>query len=237
MKPISPLKPLKPALELAQSTRRFPNEPPAYREARNALLAEEIELRRHAERVAAQRRALPLGGDVPDDYRFDGEQGPVTLSQLFGPHDTLITYNWMFGPQRERPCPMCTCLLGAIDAEIPDITQRVSVAIVARSPVERLTAFKRERGWRYLPVVSSGGNTFNRDYGGEAPDQGEDSAGFNVFVRRGGRVIHTYGDEFTFEMADPGEDPRGAVEFMPLWNLLDLTPGGRGTDWYPKLSY
>jgi predicted dithiol-disulfide oxidoreductase (DUF899 family) len=234
MKPVTPLKP---ALELAQSRRRFPNEPPAYREARNALLAEEIELRRHAERVAAQRRALPLGGDVPHDYRFDGEQGPVTLSQLFGPHDTLITYNWMFGPQRERPCPMCTCLLGAIDAEIPDITQRVSVAIVARSPVERLTAFKRERGWRYLPVVSSGGNTFNRDYGGEAPDKGEDSAGFNVFVRRGGRIIHTYGDEFTFEMADPGEDPRGPVEYMPLWNLLDLTPGGRGTDWYPKLSY
>jgi predicted dithiol-disulfide oxidoreductase (DUF899 family) len=234
---MKPTPSLKPALELAQSRRRFPNETPAYREARNALLAEEVELRRHAERVAAQRRALPLGGEVPEDYRFDGEEGPVTLSQLFGPHDTLVTYNWMFGPQRERPCPMCTCLLAAIDAEIPDITQRVSVAIVARSPVERLTAFKRERGWRYLPVVSSGGNTFNRDYADEDPAQGEDAAGFNVFVRRGGRILHTYGDEITFEMADPGEDPRGPVEFMPVWNLLDLTPGGRGTDWYPKLSY
>src|ERR1700683_3763471 len=106
----------KPARELvATNTAGFPNESAQYRRARNDLLAEEIELRRHIERVAAQRRALPPGGVVPQDYRFEGEAGAVTLSEMFGAHDTLVTYNWMFGPQRARPCPMCTSLLSAYD--------------------------------------------------------------------------------------------------------------------------
>ncbi|WP_258096685.1 DUF899 family protein, partial [Klebsiella pneumoniae] len=81
----------------------FPNESDAYRQARNALLAEEIELRRHIERVAAMRRALPPGGEVTKTYRFTGENGPVTLAELFGDKDTLVVYSYMFGPQREKP--------------------------------------------------------------------------------------------------------------------------------------
>src|SRR4051794_25205844 len=153
---------LKPARELAQHSRRFPNESPEYRRARTELLAEEIELRRHIERVAAQRRQLPVGGPVPQDYVFQGEQGPVRLSQMFGGKQSLITYNWMFGPKRARPCPMCTSLLGALDGNVPDLLQRVGFAAIARGPIERLVAFKRERGWQHLPVLSSGGNTFNQ---------------------------------------------------------------------------
>jgi predicted dithiol-disulfide oxidoreductase (DUF899 family) len=226
---------LKPALDVARaSTIRFPNESAEYRNARTALLAEEIELRRHLERVAAQRRALPPGGEVREDYVFEGAHGPVRLSELFGDKDTLVTYNFMFGPQRERPCPMCTCLLGALDANTPDIRQRVAFAVFARAPIERLTAWAKERGWRYLPLYSSGGNTFNADYAHEPP--GQDIPAMNVFTRRDGVVRHTWGDELG-ETADPGEDPRGAPELMPLWNLLDLTPEGRAPDWYPKLSY
>lgn len=228
--------PLKSAEELVQSRRRFPGESPQYRAARNALLKEEIELRRHIERVAAQRRALPPGGEIPEDYRFESETGPATLSQMFGEHDTLVTYNWMFGPKRQRSCPMCTSFLGALDGEMADILQRVAFAVIARSPVERLTAFKRERGWRHLRLYSSGGNTFNRDYADEDPDSG-DNAGFNVFVRSNGIVRHFWGDEMGPETADPGQDPRGAPDAMPLWTVLDMTPGGRGTDWYPKLEY
>ena len=232
-----PNTPLKPALQLAaEHKRRFPNESAEYRAARNALLAEEIELRRHIERVAVQRRALPLGGAVPEDYRFEGAQGPLSLSQLFGAHDTLITYNWMYGPQRERPCPMCTSLLSALDGEMPDVLQRVAFAVIARSPLERMTAFARERGWRFLPLVSSAGNRFNQDYADEQPDQG-DNAAINVFVRTEGGVRHFWAAEMGFETADPGQDPRDAPDLMPLWNLLDLTPGGRGADWYPQLSY
>src|ERR1700676_3050882 len=97
----------------AKNETRFPNESPDYRKARQALLVEEIELRRHIERVAEQRRALPDGGEVPKSYRFQSERGPVSLADLFGDKQTLVTYSFMFGPQRERPCPMCTSLLGA----------------------------------------------------------------------------------------------------------------------------
>ncbi|EEA04387.1 protein of unknown function DUF899 thioredoxin family protein [Burkholderia sp. H160] len=227
---------LKPARELADLPPRFPGESAEYRRARNALLVEEIELRRQIERVAAQRRALPPGGIVPEDYRFDGETGPVTLSQMFGAHDTLVIYNWMFGPRRERPCPMCTSLLSAWDGEMPDILQRVAFAVVARSPIERLVAFKQERGWRHLRLYSSGGNTFNRVYGFEDP-AGDDLPALNVFTRRDGVVRHFWAGEMGPSTADPGQDPRGAPDLMPLWTILDTTPGGRGTDWYPKLAY
>src|ERR1700755_724443 len=137
------------AVELAQkNATRIPNESQEYRRARQALLAEEIELRRHIERVAEQRRALPPGGEVPKNYQFQSERGPVTLADLFGDKQSLVTYSYMFGPQRERPCPMCTSLLGAWNGEARDIEQRVGLAVIARSPIERLVAFKKERGWR-----------------------------------------------------------------------------------------
>src|SRR3954470_401826 len=200
---------LKPARELAQHSRRFPNESPDYRRARTELLAEEIELRRHIERVAAQRRQLPLGGPVPQDYMFQGESGPIRLSQMFGDKPSLITYNWMFGPKRARPCPMCTSMLSARDGEMPDILQRVAFAVIARSPIERLAAFKHERGWRHLKLYSSAGGTFNRDYAHEVPG-GDDNPALNVFTRRDGTVRHFWGAEMGPESADPGEDPRGA---------------------------
>ena len=142
---------LKPAAELAASASKpYPNDSAEYRRARTALLAEEIELRRHIERVAAQRRALPPGGEARD-YRLRDESGrTVGLADLFGKHDTLITYFWMYGPQRERPCPMCTAFLGALDIPVADLTQRVAFAVLGRSPVERQLAFARERGWRNL---------------------------------------------------------------------------------------
>ena len=227
---------LTPAKELAKHGYRYPNESPEYRKAREALLAEEIELRRHIERVAERRRALPLGGAVREDYRFEGENGRVRLSEMFGKHDTLIVYNFMYGPKRERACPMCTNLLSAWDGEVPDLEQRVALAIVAKSPIARLKAFKEERGWRHLRLYSSAENTYNRDYFAETPVS-DDTAAYNVFVRRDGKIHHFYGAEMTGEMADPGQDPRGAPDFAPLWTLLDTTPGGRGKDWYPKLQY
>ena len=122
---------LVPAAALAKYGHNYPNESPEYRRARTALLAEEIELRRHIERVAEQRRALPPGGEIPEDYVFAGVNGPVHFSALFGHHDTLVVYNYMYGPKRERPCPMCTSLLSSWDGEAADIEQRVALAVVA----------------------------------------------------------------------------------------------------------
>jgi predicted dithiol-disulfide oxidoreductase (DUF899 family) len=228
---------LTPASELAkQNAIRFPNESQEYRRARDALLAEEIELRRHIERVAEQRRALPPGGEVTADYRFDGERGPVGFADLFRDKQTLVVYSYMFGPQRERPCPMCTSLLSAWDGEARDVEQRVALAVVARSPIDRLVAFKKERGWRSLNLYSDTTGEFSRDYHALSPEGGDDAA-FNVFTRRDGTIRHFWGGELGFDTADPGQDPRGAPDLMPIWTILDSTPEGRGTDWYPKLDY
>jgi len=226
-----------PAIELARRNNvRLPNESDDYRRARDALLAEEIELRRHIERVAEQRRSLPPGGEVTGDYRFEGEHGPVDFAGLFGDKQTLVVYSYMFGPQRERPCPMCTSLLSAWDGEARDVGQRVALAVVARSPIERLVAFKNERGWRDLALYSDTHGRYSRDYHGIGKDGGDDAA-FNVFTRRDGSIRHFWSGEMGAESADPGQDPRGAPDLMPLWTILDATPEGRGTDWYPKLEY
>jgi predicted dithiol-disulfide oxidoreductase (DUF899 family) len=228
---------LTPAAELAKrNSVRFPNESEEYRRARDALLAEEIELRRHIERVAAQRRALPPGGAVTGNYRFMGEDGPIGFAGLFGDKQTLAVYSYMYGPQRARPCPMCTSLLSAWDGEAADVAQRIALAVVARSPIERLVAFKKERGWKHLKLYSDIGGDYSRDYHAIGP-KGEDDAAFNVFTRRDGTIRHFWSGEMGFASADPGQDPRGAPDLMPLWTILDQTPEGRGTDWYPKLNY
>ena len=133
---------LRPVAELvAQGSSHYPNESADYRKARNALLAEEIELRRHIERVAEMRRQLPPGGAIVKDYRFEGEDGPVGFADLFGDKETLVAYSYMYGPQRKAPCPMCTSLMSAWDGEARDVEQRIAFAMIARSPIERLRAF------------------------------------------------------------------------------------------------
>jgi predicted dithiol-disulfide oxidoreductase (DUF899 family) len=229
--------PLVPAAELAQRSRmRFPHESDAYRRARQALLAEEIELRRHIERVAELRRALPPGGEVSGHYRFEGETGATDFAGLFGDKDTLIVYGFMFGPQRARPCPMCSSLLAAWDGEARDVEQRVALAVVARSPIQRLATFKRERGWQHLKLYADLDGAYSRDYFG-VDDEGNDIPALNVFTRRDGSVRHFWSGEMDDRTADPGQDARGAPDLMPLWTLLDCTPEGRGTDWYPRLDY
>jgi predicted dithiol-disulfide oxidoreductase (DUF899 family) len=226
---------LTPAADLAALNKaRFPNESPEYRAARNALLAEEIELRRHAERVAAQRRRLPPGGEVTKTYAFVGENGPVTLADLFDGKQSLVIYKYMFGPERERPCPMCTSLMGAFEHKVPDLLQRIGLAFVARSPIERLLEWKAKRGWTHLPVYSDPSGDWTRDY--IDPADG-DVPGYTDFTRKDGTIRPFWSGEIGGDMADPGQDPRGNPEMDPLWLVLDTVPEGRGADWYPKLDY
>jgi predicted dithiol-disulfide oxidoreductase (DUF899 family) len=124
--------------------------------------------------------------------------------------------------------------MGAFDHKIADIRQRVAIAFTARSPIERLMQAKRERGWTQLPVYSDVSGDFTRAY---VSADDEDMPAYNVFTKQDGIVRHFWSDEISGEMADPGQDPRGAVEMDPLWLLLDTVPGGRGEDWHPSLSY
>jgi predicted dithiol-disulfide oxidoreductase (DUF899 family) len=233
-----PTETLVPADQLADKANSpFPGESNEYRLARRALLAKEIEFRRHMTRLAEQRRALPPGPAITKNYRFrDSDGADVGLLDLFGDKDTLVTYFWMYGPRRERPCPMCTNWLGAVNGNAADIAQRVSLKILGRSPVERQIAFAQERGWRDLDFVETVGDDYANDLGLIGPEGGESPA-LVVFKRDGQAVRLFWSSEMAFEMADPGQDPRDAPDVASLWSILDLTPDGRGTDWYPKLEY
>ena len=229
---------LVPAADLAKNGKTaFPGQSDDYRIAREALLAEEIEFRRHMTRLAAMRRALPPGPVISRNYRFkDANAAELGLVDLFGDKDTLVTYFWMYGPERERPCPMCTNWLGAVNGNAADIKQRVALKILGRSPVDRQLAFARERGWRHLDFVQTIGDAYAEDLGLLNPDGSENPA-LVVFRRDGAEVRLFWSSEMRREMADPGQDPRDAPDIASLWSILDLTPEGRGERWYPKLNY
>jgi predicted dithiol-disulfide oxidoreductase (DUF899 family) len=238
----------------------FPNESVEYRHRRNRLLQQETELRRMTELVAAARRALPPGGVVKEDYVFDGQGfdgGParVRLSELFAPgRDSLVIYSMMFprdplddspGPKSgltallplaEGPCPSCTALVDQLDGAAEHAAQRINLAVVAKAPVERVLTFGRERGWRRLRLLSSAGSSYNRDYLAETAD-GTQRPMLNVFHRDGTTIRHFWGSELLYAPVDPGQEPRHVGTIEPLWNLFDLTPEGRGTDWYEQFSY
>lgn len=225
---------------------RFPGESAAYRRARNTLLQAEIDLRKRIEQVAALRRKLPVGGLVPEDYVF--EEGatdlsdmtsthPVTLSDLFKHEQaSLVLYSFMYGPAMESPCPSCTSMLDSLNGAAPHVMQRVNLAVVAKSPIQRVREFARSRGWRNLRLLSSAGNSYNRDYRGES-EAGAQMPNLNVFVRRGDGIHHSFATELLFAPNEKDMDHRHVDMIWPLWNLFDFTPEGRGTTWYPKLSY
>ncbi|WP_288252152.1 DUF899 family protein [uncultured Hydrogenophaga sp.] len=230
--------PLKDARQLAEHAKTpFPGASPEYEAARRALLAEEIELRRHSTRVVAQRRALPPGPVIEKAYKFKEEHGfDAELIDLFGDKDTLVAYFWMYGPQRQRPCPMCTNLIGALNGNARDIRQRVAFKVLGRSPVGRQYEFANERGWRDIQFVQTVGDDYARDLGLLNPD-GTENPALTVFRKDGDKVRLFWASQMTKDMADPGQDPRDSPDLAPLWSVLDLTPEGRGENWYPKLQY
>jgi predicted dithiol-disulfide oxidoreductase (DUF899 family) len=218
----------------------WPNESEEYRAARDELLQAEIALRRQEEAVATQRRALPPGGEVPEDYVFDGVDGPVSMSELFGDKDTLYVYNFMYRPGEqglalERPCPACTSIIDAVDGTVRHLTQAVAVAVVAKVPIERFRAFGDERGWRFARLLSSASNAFKRDYLAEDENEMQRPVA-SVFTKRDGVIRHFWSSELMSAAADEGQQPRH-VDFMwPFWSMQDRTPGGRVVQ-EPKLEY
>jgi predicted dithiol-disulfide oxidoreductase (DUF899 family) len=228
------------------SSVRFPGESKAYREARDKLLVAELELRRQVEAVAALRRTMPLGGEVPEDYAFE-EGGndssdvetvrTVRLSELFAPgKDALLLYSYMYGPAMKQPCPLCTSMLDGLDGQANHVKQRANLAVVAQSPIKRIRELARGRGWHNMRLLSAAKNGYQRVYQGE-DEKGGQNPTMNVFVRRDGRVHHFWCCEVLFNAPHDGLDSRHIDQFWPLWHLLDLTPDGRGKDFYPKLSY
>ena len=197
---------LEPVNDLAaRNPIHHPGESAEYRAARLRLLAREYELRRLTESVAAERRDLPPGAEMTRVYRFVGEEGEVTLADLFGGHGALFVYSYMFGPERKESCPMCAGFMKALALRVPAIRENMGVAFVARSPVARLVAAKRELGMPDLPVYFDASGDFTRDWVDAADG---DVPGLNVFRKDGDVVRHFWSGEMT--ESDPGQDPRGA---------------------------
>ncbi len=220
--------------------KKLPNESEQYRLLRNELLQEEINLRAQAERVAAKRRELPLGGKLKEDYEFEmvdknGGNYKKRLSELFGNKKSLIIYSFMYGPDVQNPCAMCTSIISALNGNAIDIEQNASIVVVAKSAIERIKEFAENRRWHSIKLASSLSNTYNIDYYGE-DEQGNQWPICNVFVKRGNDIFHSYATELLHVKPEEGMNARH-VDFMwPLYNYLDITPEGRG-DWYPKLAY
>jgi predicted dithiol-disulfide oxidoreductase (DUF899 family) len=238
----------------------FPGESAEYREARNQLLGQEIELRRAMEAVAAARRKLPPGGAVPEDYIFkgtsaDGAPADVRLSELFAPgRDSLVIYSFMFprdpgdlrpGPEAgqtallplaEGPCPSCVALLDQFEGAAEHATHHINLAVVAKAALPRILAFAYDRGWRRLRLLSSSANNYNHDYLAETAE-GAQRPMLNVFHRDGDKIRHFWGSELFYAPSDPGQDPRHVGTLEPVWNLFDLTPEGRPNSWDEQLHY
>ena len=221
----------------------LPNESGEYLSKREELRIAEIELMRQSERVAELRRALPEGVIV-QDYVF--EEGPanldvgdtptrtVRLSDLFtGPDRSLVVYHFMYGKKQTKPCPMCTMFIDSWNGVAHHLAQNVDVAIVAAADPAALRAHARKRGWDRLRLLSCGANTFKYDLGSEDREGHQDST-VSVFTRDAeGALRHFYTAHPS--MSDEIKE-RGLDLLTPAYNILDLTPQGRG-DWYADLGY
>ena len=205
---------LKPATEMAEASKtRWPGESENYRRARTALLAEEIALRRQIQRVAEQRRALPPG-PVAKDYRFLDEQGNESgLADLFGRHETLFTYLWMYGPERARPCPMCTSFVGSSTSP-----RRIEQRLQGRSRRSPSRALRlRPRGcWRNLNLSAN-----RRGISSVTRLGGRRREGAGVVSEPRRRQVRLSGRPDRPEPADPGFDPilpTDRPRVGPFWN-------------------
>jgi predicted dithiol-disulfide oxidoreductase (DUF899 family) len=227
---------LKPAAELARASNvRFPNESHKCRRAREALLAEGD---RASPSYRTRRRGAPRaapGGEVVKPYAFADEDGPASFADLFGGKNTLHVW------------PAARAAMPDVHVAPVGVGWRGAGHSAARcargggAVADRAAESLQARTWLgYLPLYQDLSGEFSRDYHALTREGGDDAA-FNVFTRsKQADVVtmrHFWGGEMNGASADPGQDPRGAPDLMPIWSILDATPDGRGTDWYPKLNY
>src|SRR5438477_893088 len=219
------------------------NESFEYLAKREELRLAEIELMRQRERVAELHRHLPTGAPI-QDYAF--EEGPrdlnggdapvrtVRLSELFTmPNRSLVIYHLMYGKRQTKACPMCTAWLDGANGVAHHLFQNLDFAVVAAADIPTLRAHARARGWDRLRLLSCGANTFKYDLGSEDREGNQDSE-ISVFSRDSeGALRHFYS---AHPWMAPDLKERGIDLLNPVWNILDLTPKGRG-EWYSDLGY
>jgi predicted dithiol-disulfide oxidoreductase (DUF899 family) len=204
--------------------------------ARKALLVKEKQLTRRRDELSRERRELPCV-PVEKNYVFDGPVGKETLASLFDGRSQLVVYHFMFSPDWEQGCPVCSMVGDHIDGSVVHLAQRdVTLIAVSRAPLAKIEAFRRRMGWRFQ-WVSSYGSDFNADY----------QVSFSKQEMAQGRVYYNYEwREFPSEEA-PGvsvfcQDDRGGIfhsystyacgaeALIGTYTYLDMVPKGRDED-------
>lgn len=205
--------------------------PDEWRAQRINLLEREKELTRQKDRLAAERRRLPMAR-IERDYVFEGPTGKRRLVDLFEGRAQLIVYHFMFAPEWEKGCPGCTGFVDAL-GDLSMLGERnTSFALISRAPWAKLEAYRTQRGWN-RPWYSSFGGEFNYDFGVtldpavraaeynyRPTDHTGEAHGLSVFFRVGDEVCHTYSSY-----------ARGVESLTDAYSLLDVTPYGRQEDW------
>jgi predicted dithiol-disulfide oxidoreductase (DUF899 family) len=220
---------------------RMKTESEAYRQARDALLEAEIALRDRREAVAAQRRKLPRDTAI-DDYVFqegpadldlDGPVSEIRLSDLLGDSGKpLIVYQYMYGGAQSAPCFMCTMWVDDFNGVSQHVDRNANFSVVAQAEIGPLRSLGRRRGWHGLRLLSSAGSTFKTDLNFQ-DEAGRQFPGVSVFGRApDASPCHFYSASALMA----ADEFRGIDLLSPVWNLLDLTPEGRG-EWLPSLAY
>jgi predicted dithiol-disulfide oxidoreductase (DUF899 family) len=217
---------------------RLQNESEEYLAKREELRLAEIECMRMREKVAEMRRNLPKGAAVADFEFIDAGAEPfrtVSMSSLFTrPDRALVIYQFMYGKQQKEPCPMCTMFIDGLNGVTHHITQNADLAIVAASSPEALREHAGRRGWDRIRLLTTPqDSTFKYDLGGEDEHGNQDSTVSVFTLEPSGTIRHFYS-------AHPSMAPdireRGIDLLCAVYNVLDLTPQGRG-DWYASLDY
>lgn len=215
--------------------------------AREALLRREKEHTRMGDELARQRRELPWV-PVEKEYRFDTDDGPKTLAELFGGRSQLLVYHFMFGTSYEAGCPTCSSSADAVDGVLPHLHARdATMVYVSRAPLQKLQAYKRRMGWSF-PWVSAAGSDFNFDFAVSYTDEqvrefmgpmldGDPPPALRQMARASGTDVPGYvaeGPGFSaFAMADGtvyhtySTTARGLEFLMGYYPILDRAPKGR----------
>ena len=184
--------------------------------AREDLLVKEKELTRARDALGAQRRRMPwVAIDKP--YRFDGPDGPVSLSDLFAGRRQLILYRAFIDPGvgdwPEHGCVGCSLMADHVPNLAHLNARDTTLVYASRATQVELGRMRAKMGWEHIPWYTIT-DDFDMDFGVD------EWHGTNVFIRQGDRVFRTY---FV--------DGRGDESFVTTWSYLDVTPLGRQEEW------
>ncbi|ABE35404.1 hypothetical protein DR64_5875 [Paraburkholderia xenovorans LB400] len=160
----------------------------AWLAARLELLEAEKALTRQSDELARQRQALPwVRIDKP--YRFETDEGSVSLVGLFGGRSQLLVYHFMFGPDYTAGCPSCSAVADGFDGSVVHLANHdVTLTAVSRAPLAKLQAYKRRMGWTF-PWASSAGSDFNFDVNVSFTEQQQREGSVEYNYQRGGHAM------------------------------------------------